>query len=491
MKPLYVFFLLVLFPFGISGQQHDIENIILGSPLDYKEKNAKVNSNLDYYNAIKNFNQKSKRGRLKSNEFQYQLDSTYNLVGGFPLGRTEYIYQDTVEIIPYWSKDVYTSAFEGQSYSRFTYKNNLLETQSYHEWNGDRNMLNGDNPSLLRKYLYDANLNLIEVQAQSSDDIINKELWDYDQFIYNEKKLLDSSLFYRKSFFSDTTILRSTEKFLYDEEKNLVCIKKEFYDLINTNELVSRDSIIFKYNNDGLITEEVKYAENSEDPTANFRITRHTKYYYDEENKLFKIYIARGTNNNFENFDVEQYTYHPYGSLKERRLFRAEIQNFDTIYYSLSSVKNRSVYNHDETISHELVRYPKSKIDHDFEDHMIINRKEFSGGDNLEPEVLNFNFQYFYSEIDPVDTHSINISEEEKVRIFPNPTSKIINISFKDMIKGEIQLLDLHGKIYKSLNIDSTSHMLDTSQLPSSTYFLRIQDEFGKQIHIEKIIITR
>lgn len=66
-----------------------------------------------------------------------------------------------------------------------------------------------------------------------------------------------------------------------------------------------------------------------------------------------------------------------------------------------------------------------------------------------------------------------------KVKVFPNPATDVINISASDLDITEVELLDLTGKVvYKSVSIESIS----VSDLPKSLYVLKLKTGKGTTV---------
>ena len=83
--------------------------------------------------------------------------------------------------------------------------------------------------------------------------------------------------------------------------------------------------------------------------------------------------------------------------------------------------------------------------------------------------------------------------KEKSLTVHPNPTHDFLNISFV----GEadefltIVLTDLNGKVVLESKGEAVNGILDTrlsiSHFANGVYMLRIKDEFGKDLFLEKI----
>lgn len=85
------------------------------------------------------------------------------------------------------------------------------------------------------------------------------------------------------------------------------------------------------------------------------------------------------------------------------------------------------------------------------------------------------------------------IQEETKdgsIEIYPNPSVNYFVIYNYNAEAGRTaELIDLNGRIVKRMIASGTATRVDTKELTSGVYILRITDVSGKQIRIEKLII--
>ena len=66
-----------------------------------------------------------------------------------------------------------------------------------------------------------------------------------------------------------------------------------------------------------------------------------------------------------------------------------------------------------------------------------------------------------------------------KIKVYPNPTSGMINIDMKDLSFAKTTLYDLNGKVLKSQSSDSTSSKINISDLAKGIYLLKIDTNNG------------
>jgi hypothetical protein len=83
-----------------------------------------------------------------------------------------------------------------------------------------------------------------------------------------------------------------------------------------------------------------------------------------------------------------------------------------------------------------------------------------------------------------------NIDIAVNIKIYPNPASDIVNISFEEPVDGEINLtiLDSQGKLVKRDVIESamTEKQINLQELPAGIYYLRMNK--GKLVNVYKVV---
>ena len=76
--------------------------------------------------------------------------------------------------------------------------------------------------------------------------------------------------------------------------------------------------------------------------------------------------------------------------------------------------------------------------------------------------------------------HQDGISEFERAtRLWPNPTSNVLNIEFNGEFSGDIQLFDMTGRLFKTTEKISERTSIDVSDLSSGVYFIRFVSQNG------------
>ncbi len=83
-----------------------------------------------------------------------------------------------------------------------------------------------------------------------------------------------------------------------------------------------------------------------------------------------------------------------------------------------------------------------------------------------------------------------NIDNPVKIKVYPNPASDIINISFETPVDGEITLAiyDSQGKLVKSDFVEPSMYLkqINLQDLPGGVYYLRMTK--GKLVNVYKVV---
>ena len=82
------------------------------------------------------------------------------------------------------------------------------------------------------------------------------------------------------------------------------------------------------------------------------------------------------------------------------------------------------------------------------------------------------------------------INELVKIKIYPNPTSEMVNIRFDSPVEEEfvLNILDAQGKIIKTDKIElaMSEKQINFQDIPSGIYYIRLIS--GKHINVYKIV---
>ncbi len=83
----------------------------------------------------------------------------------------------------------------------------------------------------------------------------------------------------------------------------------------------------------------------------------------------------------------------------------------------------------------------------------------------------------------------LNIS----LSIFPNPTADNLTLQIQDYNNEKLsyQLFDMQGKLLNNGQVTAKQTQINTSSLPSATYFINVVNQENKQVQSFKIIKTQ
>ncbi|NBG66845.1 T9SS type A sorting domain-containing protein [Acidiluteibacter ferrifornacis] len=95
----------------------------------------------------------------------------------------------------------------------------------------------------------------------------------------------------------------------------------------------------------------------------------------------------------------------------------------------------------------------------------------------------DFNGDFSYSEIQSVEGTNF----KNKVNIYPNPTSEIVNITYEELINS-VEIYNLKGELHLNQLINSNTVRLNIGNYPRGTYFLKIIGTTNTSI--EKVIFN-
>jgi len=87
---------------------------------------------------------------------------------------------------------------------------------------------------------------------------------------------------------------------------------------------------------------------------------------------------------------------------------------------------------------------------------------------------------------------SVGVNEVENnlgLRVFPNPSNEVINISINKEVSASLTLLDVSGKVVKTQALNGISTSINTASLNSGVYFVTIKD--GTSVSTQKVVIKK
>ena len=85
------------------------------------------------------------------------------------------------------------------------------------------------------------------------------------------------------------------------------------------------------------------------------------------------------------------------------------------------------------------------------------------------------------------------LSIQSNIRVFPNPTTYMVNVDLSQLSKGEYQLylVDLQGKVVYQQTTTQKSIELDMGNYSTGSYVLKVQAKGAQQIDTFQIIKTK
>lgn len=87
----------------------------------------------------------------------------------------------------------------------------------------------------------------------------------------------------------------------------------------------------------------------------------------------------------------------------------------------------------------------------------------------------------------PLSDNTLSTTKKEQIKIYPNPASKLLNISSKNSNNKTIKILDILGsEIFFTKTIKATTQ-LDISSYSKGIYFIKVESDNG--ISTQKIIV--
>jgi hypothetical protein len=91
---------------------------------------------------------------------------------------------------------------------------------------------------------------------------------------------------------------------------------------------------------------------------------------------------------------------------------------------------------------------------------------------------------------------SLSVEElklQSSIRVFPNPTTFMVNVDLSQLPQGEYQLylLDLSGKVVYNQSTTATSSQIDMSTFATGTYVLNVQTKGTQKVETFKIIKSK
>jgi hypothetical protein len=85
-------------------------------------------------------------------------------------------------------------------------------------------------------------------------------------------------------------------------------------------------------------------------------------------------------------------------------------------------------------------------------------------------------------------TDLITTSDVQKVDVFPNPVTNIVNVNLTGFTgKSDLSLFDVNGRVVLHREVSDVNSQLDISALPAGIYMMRIKNG-GREVKMTKIV---
>ena len=82
---------------------------------------------------------------------------------------------------------------------------------------------------------------------------------------------------------------------------------------------------------------------------------------------------------------------------------------------------------------------------------------------------------------------------QSSIRVFPNPTTYLVNVDLSQLPQGEYQLylLDLSGKVVYNQTATKSNTEIDMSSFATGTYVLNVQTKGTQKVETFKIVKSK
>lgn len=82
-------------------------------------------------------------------------------------------------------------------------------------------------------------------------------------------------------------------------------------------------------------------------------------------------------------------------------------------------------------------------------------------------------------------------SDDNKISIYPNPTTGMVNVVVDSMDSYDLKVVDLSSKLFCSKSISTQQYTLDLSALENGMYFIVVSNNNSGYLRKEKLIIVK
>jgi len=457
----------------LCAQYHCIENKMLCQD---------TLTGIEEYNILNSINNSSSQNQLYSrSDYTHKIDSSYtwSLEDGIEVItlKAEYIldkFENSELILVYDNQSANLTSIDWvpESYFFETFNDEgLLTIETFSFWDGSSEF-NHDNASLIRRYSYDDENRLILSETLNQNDIINNKINNSN--IYHYDSLGYPTGISRYFWFDNVdtiTHVKETE-YNYNENQLLESIVNYAFDLDIGWE--PDDSTFFKYNNQGIKTEEFRYNWIKRDINS-YQPSYKNIYHYDENLKLTRKEIYHTFDREKDEFrykDFLEYTYHEYGSLEKEVYFLSG-------FYDPRDIISETTYSHHTDILTQKALRPKgsplNNINLHNEKYVLFEHEKYIDMDYGYRD-LDYRIQSFYSEIDPVSTTDPVISNTDLLNVSPNPAADFIQFDWEGY-SGELEvtLYNITGQKISSIYTNNHNDV-DLTEYNAGIYFYTVRN---------------
>ena len=93
----------------------------------------------------------------------------------------------------------------------------------------------------------------------------------------------------------------------------------------------------------------------------------------------------------------------------------------------------------------------------------------------VEEDGFYFDDMEAYTISNDIIDHTIQVFEQQKVQVYPNPGAHSLNIESKTTAMDHVQVYDLYGRLIHQSIVDNTSFQINTSFWRKGMYTIQIQ----------------
>jgi hypothetical protein len=106
---------------------------------------------------------------------------------------------------------------------------------------------------------------------------------------------------------------------------------------------------------------------------------------------------------------------------------------------------------------------------------------------------LEISASYGESSYEETTLSTEELKLQSSIRVFPNPTTYMVNVDLSQLPQGEYQLylLDLSGKVVYNQTATKSNTEIDMSSFATGTYVLKVQTKGTQKVETFKIVKSK